>query len=231
MKKPADIRDRSLHNARGQTRYAGCRSPDSGKLLVLEKAKRELDESNAQLQDSNEKLIVLATQDALTGLNNRRVFEETLYKEFKRGAREKTPLSIIIMDIDHFKQYNDNYGHTKGDDCLRQIAQAIADCATRPGDMAARYGGEEFIMVLPNTDRGGTQIIAQNILDKIKSLNIPHEYSSCANHVTISMGCIINLNYEFIDAEKLVTLADKGLYYVKENGRNGFNDITHPVDL
>lgn len=200
-------------------------------LLILEKTQNELYQVNMILRENNNNLKQLSTIDALTGINNRRIFDETLSKELKRGVRNRIPLSVIIIDIDSFKQYNDNYGHIKGDHCLKKIAQAIKKNITRSTDMVARYGGDEFIMILPNTDYVGVKKVAGKILDIVHNLKILHEYSSYSDRVTISMGCITNLNYELVDAEKLVALADKELYYIKQNGRNGFKNCIYPSNF
>jgi diguanylate cyclase (GGDEF)-like protein/hemerythrin-like metal-binding protein len=172
------------------------------------------------LEESNRKLEALSATDGLTGIANRRHFDETLVLEHARHARTGTELSLILLDIDYFKAYNDNYGHVKGDECLRQIAGVIADCAARPADLAARYGGEEFACILPETDRGGAVIIAERIRRSIQALGIPHKGSSTADCVTASLGVVTlhcTTNGLIVD---ILAKVDELLYRAKSSGRN-----------
>jgi diguanylate cyclase (GGDEF)-like protein len=158
--------------------------------------------------------------DALTGIPNRRSFSETILREFKLAKRDRTPLSVIMCDIDHFKLYNDSYGHAAGDDCLKQVAKAMAGALKRPADFCARYGGEEFIIILPNTDESGTLPIAEQIRAAVQSLEITHDKSLPLKVVTVSLGvAIMNAEIELSD-EELIKRADDSLYQAKENGRN-----------
>lgn len=183
---------------------------------LLELKVRELSE----LQEANFKLESLSTLDGLTGISNRRSFDNYIDTSLKSCARSEKPISLIMADIDFFKGYNDNYGHLKGDDCLIEVAKTIASSVKRPLDFAARYGGEEFAVILPETDEVGAMAIAEVIRKNIEALNIPHEYSSVATFVTLSLGVETirpDSNYsitEFIDQ------ADKSLYKSKSNGRN-----------
>ncbi|HPS58473.1 MAG TPA: diguanylate cyclase [Spirochaetota bacterium] len=158
--------------------------------------------------------------DALTGIPNRRSFSERIMQEFNRSRRDNQPLSIIMGDIDHFKQYNDNYGHSMGDDCLRRVAQAINNTLKRPGDFCARYGGEEFIIILPNTAVQGAVSIAEDIRRNVFSLDIPHEKSEAYKKVSISLGVAGDENNQFLSHEDLLKMADDALYMAKEKGRN-----------
>ncbi|HQO39907.1 MAG TPA: diguanylate cyclase [Spirochaetota bacterium] len=160
--------------------------------------------------------------DALTGIPNRRSFSERIMQEFNRSRRDRRPLSIIMGDIDHFKQFNDLYGHSSGDDCLRSVAQAIERTLKRPGDFCARYGGEEFIIILPDTAIQGAVVIAEEIRRNIIALDIPHEKSVPQKKVSISLGVAGDENNQFISHEDLLKMADEALYLAKENGRNRF---------
>jgi diguanylate cyclase (GGDEF)-like protein len=169
----------------------------------------------------NQKLQRLATLDGLTQVANRRRFDEFINLEWKRARREKTSISLILIDIDHFKLYNDTYGHQAGDDCLKAVARRIRESVNRPLDFVARYGGEEFAVVLPNTDNRGAVHIAGVLCRQIRKLDIPHAGSSTCGCVTISCGVstILPGGRESSPGE-LIFLADDGLYAAKEQGRN-----------
>lgn len=172
------------------------------------------------LEESKRKFEALSISDGLTGIANRRSFDEVLTQEYARHTRSGANLSLILLDIDMFKLFNDCYGHVRGDECLRQVAQAIADCATRPADLAARYGGEEFACILPETDRSGAVVIAEKIRQAIITLDIPHKASKVANHVTASLGVVTAQcagNKSVVD---VITQVDTLLYRAKSAGRN-----------
>ena len=158
--------------------------------------------------------------DGLTQLANRRCFDEYLEQEWQRLAREQQPLSLIMCDIDFFKNYNDTYGHVAGDDCLRKVSHLIKESVRRPADLAARYGGEEFVLVLPNTDIEGSMLVADVIRKRLEELALPHEDSSVSKSVTLSMG--VTSLVPKIDSlpSVLLTSADYALYRAKELGRN-----------
>jgi diguanylate cyclase (GGDEF)-like protein len=162
----------------------------------------------------------IATTDALTGLANRRGFDDALASEWRRCARSHTNLSLGILDVDFFKRFNDAYGHVAGDACLRQIAQAIARCVKRPGDVVARYGGEEFALVLPESDEAGSIALAERICEAVAELAIPHE-GSTLGYATVSIGVATTAPVDGSDPKSLVTAADEMLYAAKETGRNG----------
>jgi len=165
----------------------------------------------------------LASLDGLTNIANRRKFDEVIDNEWKRAHRYNSLLSVIMIDVDKFKQYNDNYGHATGDICLQKIAKALKGCIKRPYDFLARYGGEEFIMVLPDIDSQGAKQVGTNAKQAIEDLNIPHEFSDVADHVTISMGIATMRPGNGIEScIKVVKAADKLLYTAKETGRNRF---------
>jgi diguanylate cyclase (GGDEF)-like protein len=162
----------------------------------------------------------LATTDGLTGIPNRRQCDEFLLREWRRAIRKQTPLSLIMMDIDFFKDFNDHYGHLAGDDCLRQVAQTLAEGARRPADLVARYGGEEFVSVLPETNLEGARQVAEQLRDKINALQIPHARSPVAGYVTLSLGVATQTPTVGQQPQGIVELADARLYISKESGRN-----------
>nr|AYQ73987.1 diguanylate cyclase [Cohnella candidum] len=173
-----------------------------------------------RLQEANQMLSRMATKDGLTGISNRRHFDEMLDTEWKRAIRESSAITIVMCDIDHFKAYNDTYGHLGGDECLKKVASAIDAAATRPGDMAARYGGEEFILLLPDTDLNGGQEVASRLREAVLSLRLPHEKSQAGEIVTISAGVASLVPQADFEPKMLIDLADKALYQAKLNGRN-----------
>ncbi|MHC1730045.1 MAG: GGDEF domain-containing protein [Syntrophobacteraceae bacterium] len=174
----------------------------------------------AALREMNQELQRLATLDGLTQIANRHRFDEFLRLEWKRTKREQTPISMILCDIDHFKLYNDTYGHQAGDDCLRSVARTIKGCVRRPMDLAARYGGEEFAVILPNTEADGAVHIADSICKAIRALAIRHLRSSTGEYLTMSLGVTCMIPGEEGSSEMLITLADEGLYEAKSLGRN-----------
>jgi diguanylate cyclase (GGDEF)-like protein len=180
----------------------------------------ERKEMQDQLAAANRRLEVLATQDGLTGLSNRRHFDEMLDGEFRRAMRDGTSLSLVMIDIDYFKLFNDRYGHPAGDDCLRTVGLTIKDALRRPSDLAARYGGEEFVVLLPNTPENGAVTVAEHILDAIRALRIIHD-ASPEKIVTISLGVATLIpERDLHRPEDLVKAADRMLYTAKAVGRN-----------
>ncbi|HEY0665142.1 MAG TPA: diguanylate cyclase [Gallionella sp.] len=162
----------------------------------------------------------LSYVDGLTGVANRRHFDKTLDNEVRRSHRHQQPLSVVMMDVDYFKPFNDNYGHGQGDECLRQVARAMQAVVNRPMDLLARYGGEEFIVLLPETDAEGATSVAEALRRSVEALNFPHAYSNVAAHVTISAGVGSNEHDYSMPALELVNLADNALYLAKNGGRN-----------
>ncbi|WP_306600907.1 diguanylate cyclase domain-containing protein [Geothrix sp. 21YS21S-2] len=161
-----------------------------------------------------------ARTDALTRLANRGQFDEVLHAEFQRLKRSGSPLSLILLDVDHFKLYNDRYGHPAGDECLRRLARALKAAVGRPSDLPARYGGEEFAVVLPDTGPKGTQALAERIRRAVEDLAIPHEGNSASAHVTVSLGTATRAGSALHSPDKLLMLADEALYRAKQGGRN-----------
>ena len=158
--------------------------------------------------------------DGLTGIANRRQFDQSLEKEWLRMMRRETPLSLLMIDIDHFKQFNDRYGHGIGDECLRLVAHTIASIIKRPGDLAVRYGGEEFAVILPDTDEKGARVVAEAMRLAVDTLKLPHAASLVADHITISLGVTSNIPRQHENAQDLVNAADRALYRAKSSGRN-----------
>jgi diguanylate cyclase (GGDEF)-like protein len=173
-----------------------------------------------QLRHLNLELRDLSERDSLTKLYNRRVFQARAEERWRQSIRSHEPMAILLLDIDHFKRYNDCYGHVAGDDCIFQVANAIARCVNRPGDVLARYGGEEFIALLHNTGEQGALHVAEAIRQSVASLQIPHQDSPTAPHVSLSIGgSVISLTTGTNLLEQ-INSADKWLYSAKQNGRN-----------
>ncbi|MGE6448566.1 sensor domain-containing diguanylate cyclase [Pseudoalteromonas tetraodonis] len=182
--------------------------------------KKKLQLAQKQLINANTKLNKLANTDALTDIANRRFFDTSLKSEIKRSARQHQPISLIMCDIDFFKRYNDNYGHHKGDETLKHVARALKSLCKREGDIAARYGGEEFAIILPATNIEQCHKFALLIEQKIKALNITHEFSPIAPYITLSFGCFCSYPNADTHTETLIKSADIALYKAKKAGRN-----------
>ena len=190
-----------------------------GFILSMRDVSRRKD-AELRLEEANQRLEVLARQDALTGLANRRHFDEMLAAEFRRAAREKTSLGLVMIDADHFKRFNDIYGHPVGDHCLRSIALALRQGLNRPADFVARYGGEEFAALMPNTTQAGAFELAERLREAVHGLRIPHQ-ASPRKIVTISLGVAsVTPSEGEYRTEDLVTAADTALYAAKKAGRD-----------
>jgi diguanylate cyclase (GGDEF)-like protein len=176
--------------------------------------------NHAELKHSRDALAQLARMDGLTGLPNRRTFDDTLDREWRRLARTNSHLSLIMFDVDHFKLYNDTYGHGGGDRCLRQVAESAVRALQRPADMIARYGGEEFVAILPDTGAAGAAAVAEAIRANVAALGIAHEKSPTADHLTVSVGLATVVPKLDQPATLLIAEADKALYSAKAGGRN-----------
>lgn len=177
-------------------------------------------ERTRELEELNEELQRLADRDGLTGVANRRSGNAYLQDTWLRLRREQQPLSVVMLDVDDFKRFNDNYGHQKGDECLILVAEALQDQMQRSTDMVVRYGGEEFLLILPNTDRDGAIQVAENARLAIEALNIRHDHSSTSDRITVSVGCATIVPDEDTSSEQLVYEADQALYKAKDDGRN-----------
>ncbi|MEW6765896.1 MAG: sensor domain-containing diguanylate cyclase [Pseudomonadota bacterium] len=169
---------------------------------------------------AEERVETLAYLDGLTGIPNRRHFDAVLAQEWRRASRMGTPLALIMVDIDHFKQFNDRYGHQAGDECLRRIGRTLHGLVHRAGDMAARYGGEEFALILANTELPQASKIAEEIRAAIQALGIRHEHSPFGQTVTVSLGAAVAHPHKGDQPSCLIEMADQALYAAKEAGRN-----------
>lgn len=198
-----------------------ARTP-SGYLVVARLDVTVLIEKSLELQRVNNQLARLSTTDGLTGLANRRQFDRSLHLEWLRSARNRQPVSLLLIDIDFFKRYNDHYGHLAGDACLRQVAGALAECAQRSGELAARYGGEEFALLLPGADEAAAQVMAQRCVEALRQAQIPHAASPISSWLTLSIGIATVVANAEQPPEILVKSADSALYRVKATGRAGF---------
>ncbi len=176
--------------------------------------------THVDLKRKNDLLESLARLDGLTRIPNHRTFQETLQHEWLRGRRHHWPLAVIMADVDCFKQYNDNYGHAAGDECLRQVAQALEVGIRRPGDFLARYGGEEFVVLLPQTELQGGMMTAERMREAVQTLSIRHEYSVVVPVVTVSLGVASETPTDDRPAATFVETADRALYRAKREGRN-----------
>lgn len=197
--------------------------------------KREMDRRKAredELSQANAKLEQLTRIDGLTGVSNRRHFDEILEREAARAQRQARPLAVAMIDIDHFKLYNDSYGHQEGDDCLKQVAVALKNALRRPGDHVARYGGEEFVAVMPETDLAGATVVAEELRQAVEQLAIPHKSSPVAPVVTISVGVASCLPTKGLPSARIVEAADSALYRSKSAGRNRVtaNQLSGSID-
>jgi diguanylate cyclase (GGDEF)-like protein len=181
---------------------------------------RLVQERTEQLSQATAHLQALASLDGLTGVANRRSLDQALEREWSRLGRNGQPLAIILVDVDHFKAFNDRYGHGSGDDCLRRVASALQQGCRRAGDLVARYGGEEFVVLLPDTLLDGAMSLAARLRGSGESLKIEHDSSPTAPIVTISLGVAALVPPPGTEVTKLLEAADSALYRAKESGRN-----------
>jgi diguanylate cyclase (GGDEF)-like protein len=186
---------------------------------VIERTAK-LQQSETSLKQANLELEKLVNLDGLTQIANRRCFDDRLRFEWERLSREQQPLSLLLLDVDYFKRYNDCYGHQIGDDCLKAIAQALEKTLYRPADLLARYGGEEFVVIVPNTDLNGAIIVAEQLRSAIANLEIPHHHSDISNMVTASVGITSLIPSPKQKSSTLIAQADVALYRAKQQGRN-----------
>lgn len=202
--------------------------------MQLEQQKQELEAKNIQLQKQiryrsiaedkmlvlNQKLQVLANIDSLTQIPNRHRFKEFFQREWQRMNQQKSPLAVILCDIDYFKKYNDSFGHQAGDNCLQKVARAISDAVQNPSDLVARYGGEEFVVILPNTEGYGALKVAEAIRQNVERLQLDHSQSNISKFVTLSLGVAYLVPNQDNSQELLLANADQALYEAKQKGRN-----------
>jgi len=177
---------------------------------------------NRKLEESNTSLAHLSAIDDLTQLPNRRCFDQSVDAEWRRAARTHSPLSLILLDVDYFKRFNDGYGHLAGDECLRRVAAALKGRSLRGTSMVARYGGEEFVAMLPDTTASGAGFLAEMFRTDVEALGLQHAYSEAAPVVTISLGAATSIPEPGSDPSTLLACADQALYAAKREGRNRF---------
>lgn len=189
-------------------------------VTFSDKQQEDLRRLNAENEDYLRRLEALSRTDGLTGVANRRHFDEFLQAQWQRARRGREPLSMIMLDIDRFKLYNDNYGHAAGDECLKRIAAALNEVAKRSSDFFARYGGEEFACILPNTGLEGAEVVARRMRQAVAELALPHAFSDVAPLVTCSFGVACVQSTEDLTPESLLKAADDQLYAAKAQGRN-----------
>lgn len=195
---------------------AGPIHDEVGNLIAVVETLRDMtDQKRAEMA-----LQTLAARDGLTGLANRRAFDQALQAEWRRGQRSGKPLSLLFVDVDHFKLFNDHHGHQRGDECLREVAAIVGAQALRPVDLAARYGGEEFAIILPETDRDGACEVAERIRKAVTALGIAHGAPRAGRHVTLSVGIATQVPALDVAPESLLGQADQALYAAKRLGRN-----------
>ena len=180
----------------------------------------ERKQTEQQLLQLQKQLEELSYQDGLTGVANRRMFDNRLQMEWSNAQRNRLPLSLILLDIDYFKQYNDHYGHVRGDDCLKSVGQALSGAAVRPRDLLARYGGEEFVLLLPETDAQAAAQVSERCRQLIRGQNIPHAHSQVAPLLTISLGVGTLIPGPFDQPQAFLERVDRLLYKAKHQGRN-----------
>jgi diguanylate cyclase (GGDEF)-like protein len=195
----------------------------SAKIRALQRQddmRRKLTDLSAELTTANRQLETLASQDGLTGIANRRTFDFLMARHFAQAARQHAPLSVALCDVDHFKAFNDRYGHPAGDACLREVASALARSCKRGADFAARYGGEEFAVLLPDTPAEGAVHVVEAARQDLAALAIPHDRSPTMKLVTFSAGIAAYAHGRDSEPAHLIARADEALYRAKELGRN-----------
>ncbi len=194
----------------------------SGYLVMTRLDMTPMVEKGLALEKANEQLLRLSTTDGLTGIANRRMFDHTLRAEWQRCARNKGDLSLLMIDIDHFKAYNDHYGHQTGDECLRQVARILAMCAKRSGELVARYGGEEFVILLPATDAQEAMAVAERCIQEMRNAKIPHADSPLSPWLSVSVGVASMKASNAEIPAALTAQADSAMYCAKKSGRDRF---------
>ncbi len=189
----------------------------------------DLADNIRQLKKANKELEKMSLIDTLTGISNRRRFNEKMLSEWKRATRHQSEVSLLMIDIDNFKKYNDGLGHVAGDACLKIVANTIKNCVLRSGDMAARYGGEEFAVILPETDNPGAMTVANTIREAVENKKIEHPNNGNDDFVTISIGVCTFVPQRKQKLDELIQTADKAMYQAKTNGRNQVCNMTDVI--
>ncbi len=216
------LRDRAGHYRWMEANVAAYEDAKSHRDIGYIHVIRDVSERKSSEEDlkiAYQALEQLATADPLTGVANRRRFDEILHREWRRAIRAESPVSLLMLDVDLFKPYNDSYGHLRGDSCLRQIAEAALDVVRRPSDLVARYGGEEFAIILAGTDSSGAQQVGEQVRELVQCRGLTHQ-SSPVGVVTISVGCATLVPVRGSNPTQLIEIADQALYLAKANGRN-----------
>jgi len=214
------LRDRALRQAHAAMMRSAAQAQGAEqalKAMVRERDQLALAQHVASAE--HEKLARQSATDGLTGITNRRHFDETLGQEWQRASRASTSLGLLIVDIDHFKRFNDHYGHVAGDECLRQVARLLQGCVRRAGEIVARYGGEEFVILLPGAGRSQAEDLAQRCLNAVAELALPHASSPTGDHVSFSIGIAHVVPTATRDPTNLVNAADAAMYRAKMAGR------------
>ena len=197
--------------------------------LLMQERLQLLELRTQQLEQANQDLHRLSHLDSLTGVANRRRFEEALDMEWRRASRAGTPLSLIMIDTDFFKPFNDAYGHQRGDDCLTLVANTLRNALNRPGDLVARYGGDEFMILIPGTDAEGAAEVAEAMRARVEGMEITHKGSPDDKVVTISLGVVTGYPTRGFSTGELIAAADEALYHAKNEGRNRFFTSREPM--
>ncbi|MBR1215358.1 diguanylate cyclase [Bradyrhizobium sp. JYMT SZCCT0180] len=211
------VRHREKNEIWVETALRVTRAAETNKIDGVVAISRDMTEQ----QDLQNKLAALATSDGLTGLANRRHFDERLSEEWARAKRDGTPLSLLLIDVDHFKKFNDHYGHQAGDACLRALARILDAQIRRPADLAARYGGEEFVLLLPNTDSEGCMQVGEKVREALLELGMLHALNPPSKLITVSLGGATNVPAQSMtDHAALIAAADRALYSAKNEGRD-----------
>jgi len=183
-----------------------------------------------ELKRQRDLLARLSNLDGLTGIPNRRALDTCTDREWRRCQRSRKPISLLMADIDHFKSYNDTYGHLAGDDCLKAVSASLLQTLERPGDLLARYGGEEFVALLPETDAAGAQLVASKMLQAVANLGVPHAGALTEAHITVSIGVATLQPGRTTSSANLLEAADQALYQAKVEGRNRISIWSPPLD-
>ncbi|WP_353672493.1 diguanylate cyclase [Synechocystis sp. LKSZ1] len=220
VKLKAEIAEKQRAEAKLQSLLSLISRQKEDLEIMVETIMQHGDVVDAQWREKLCETVELANLDALTQIANRRRFDDHLHEQWQTLGAEQQPLALILCDIDHFKQFNDFYGHLSGDDCLRRVAQALSASLRNPYDLFARYGGEEFAALLPYTDKAGAGHTAKRMQATLNLLEIPHHPSPIAGHVTMSFGIAITVPQATVDPLSLVAMADHCLYQAKQQGKN-----------
>jgi diguanylate cyclase (GGDEF)-like protein/PAS domain S-box-containing protein len=220
----SDIRVASANCIEHRSRYLSIKSvpigPDEPNRIVVISDVTAAMRTRDALEQANKALSTLSKTDALTGIANRRWFDDRIQQEWRRMQREKKPLTLLLCDVDHFKQFNDRFGHPAGDDCLRFVSELLSDLIKRPGDLAARYGGDEFALILPDTSEEGAIQLAEKLRSKTGQLDFTEISTGKTAAITLSIGIATALPGESHTPANLLSLADNALYEAKQGGRN-----------